>query len=269
MQYLESLPSLRLRPFVKCYWSLKQASDGTALTEPVIPDGCSEIVFNLEDRFKRYKICGEVETQPTAIFVGQMRRHVMLQPTGNVYLFGIRFHPAGAFPFFDFSFDELTDRIVPLSDVLGCKTVSIQEKLNKCSDFFSMASTVNAEMERLLKRESDSNNIADIACGLIAVTKGAFPVVSISAKLGLSERHLERRFRERVGLSPKAFARIQRFQFALRRIKAERDIDLLDLALSAGYYDQSHFIKDFKDFSGQTPLEFIRAEQQMSEVFIT
>src|SRR5688500_8015776 len=112
MQYRETLPSPRLAGFVKCYWTLEQgAFEAVKVPEPVVPDGCIEIIFNLADRFERLHGENRAETQPATLVAGQMRKSVLIRPTGHVRLFGVRFQPAGAFRFFRFSLSELTDRI--------------------------------------------------------------------------------------------------------------------------------------------------------------
>src|SRR5215468_1301133 len=113
MRYFEVQPA-SLAPYVRCFWSLEhERPEDAAEREPILPDGCVEIVFNLGDRFKRFHGDGTIELQPRSIVAGQMRGSVLIGPTGSVRLFGIRFRPAGARAFFRFPLFEITDRIEP------------------------------------------------------------------------------------------------------------------------------------------------------------
>lgn len=268
MHYFEAAPSPRLKPFIKCYWALEDDGSADSPPEPVIPDGCPEIVFNLADKFKRHKHDGEIERQPGSILVGQMRKHVTLQPTGKIMLFGIRFYPAGAYPFCGFAFSELTDRIESLDNIWGKTADRFEQRLNEASDFGERVRIANLELEMRLLDNVPDENLATIASGLIEKKGGLGSISELSYFFGISERQLERKFDEQIGLSPKMFSRIVRFQGVLRALKGNKNLNLLDLAIATGYYDQSHFIKEFKDFSGQTPLEFLAVNQQISGVFI-
>ena len=129
MHYLESAPSLRFAQLIKCFWSLEYQNCGVGEPEPIVPDGCIEIVFNLADRFRRF-IGNECGTQPASLVAGQMKQCVLIAPTGDVRLFGIRFQSHGAVPFFRFDLSELANRIVPLCE-LACKVG--QDNIRACT----------------------------------------------------------------------------------------------------------------------------------------
>ena len=102
MNYSETIPSKRLARLVRCFWSLQHPKTGVhSAPEPVLPDGCVELIFNLADPFVRHHADGTIETQPGAMVAGQMCGPALIGPSGEVDLFGIRFHHAGAYPFFD------------------------------------------------------------------------------------------------------------------------------------------------------------------------
>ena len=102
MQYRESPASARLLGHIKHFWSLEHSAQPEVEPEPVMPDGCIEIVFNFSDRFRRLYGDGVSATQPRTIIAGQMSRGIVIAPSGAVDLFGIRFHPAGFFGLFGF-----------------------------------------------------------------------------------------------------------------------------------------------------------------------
>jgi hypothetical protein len=101
-----------------------------------LPDGCIELIFNLAEKFRRHHSGGEIEIQPETLIAGQMRRYAMIEPAGRVKLFGVRFHPHGAHPFFQFALSELTDQlerkfqqIVGITPKFLCRTLRFQKIL--------------------------------------------------------------------------------------------------------------------------------------------
>src|SRR6185295_19668807 len=100
MRYQEYYPSHPLNRFVECFWTLEGNSGPTA-SEPerVLPDGCAEVILNFGDRFVQHNSNG-THTQPLQFLVGQITKPMLISPTGNVHLIGIRFHPGGTAPFF-------------------------------------------------------------------------------------------------------------------------------------------------------------------------
>jgi len=261
MQYRESQPSHRFLRLVKCFWSLEYA--GNSEPEAIIPDGCIEIIFNLGDRFHRYDATGPTR-QPRNLIAGQMRHSVLIAPSGLVRLFGIRFHPLGAHRFFKLDMQELTDRIEPLDAVWNGTAETSEQLAAAASHEEQVALAERALATRLDPAAGDMR--AEMAVGLISRASGVVSIASLARELEISERGLERRFTATIGLSPKAFSRIVRFQSVLRSIKP--GCDLLDLAIAHGYYDQSHLIADFRQFAGTTPKSFIERQHVLTDVFI-
>src|SRR5688500_11552812 len=128
MIYRETPPSPELARFVRCYWSLQYEATAD-LNEPevVLPDGCPEIVFNFSDPFIRLGPDRE-EMQPTALLAGQMNGRILIRPTGNVNIFGVRFEPGGAFPLVRFPLNEITDKIIDLGSASMPDARQIEEQ---------------------------------------------------------------------------------------------------------------------------------------------
>ncbi len=268
MQYLETRPSPRFADLVKCFWSLEYQNSGADEPEPVVPDGCVEIIFNLSDRFRRFHSNGQVETQASSLIAGQMQSSILIGPSGNVRLFGIRFRPTGAFPFFRFGMNHLTDRIEPLETVWGRDVSGIEDRLAAAVSFEAQVTVAETALaERFYERNAVDPCLRN-AVDVISAENGMKPVRSIAKEIGISERGLERRFRQSVGLTPKMFSRIVRFQRVLKSIERAAEPDILDTALSFGYYDQSHLINDFRQFSGNSPAAFLEKSHRMTEIFV-
>jgi AraC-like DNA-binding protein len=269
MQYRETRPSLRFADLVKCFWSLEYQNAGTDEPEPVVPDGCVEIVFNLADRFRRYHANGDIETQAASLVAGQMHKSILIGPSGDVRLFGIRFRPAGAFPFFRFGMSDLADRIISLDSVWGTEVASIEDRLSVARGFEAQVAVAEAVLTERISDKTTFDPWLQNAVNLISSENGIKPVGRIAKDIGISERGLERRFRNSVGLTPKLFSRIVRFQRVLKTLESSSEPDILETALSFGYFDQSHLTNDFRQFSGSSPAAFLERSHRMTEIFVS
>lgn len=269
MEYFEVQPSACLAKYVRCFWSLKLPKPVCKETpEPVIPDGCQEIIFNLADPFRRYRSDGSTEVQPLSILVGQMRRHVLLEPTGRTALFGIRFQPDGAFPFLRLPLSELTDRIESLDSFWGGDAKIVEEQIYLASTFEQRVKIAERFLLRNLIDDDAYDSSVGIAVDILSLNRGLVSIENLARRTDISERQLVRKFQRHIGVSPKFFSRVIRMQSILSELKSVKRADTLNLALSNGFYDQSHFIKEFREFSGQSPTMFLENQHQLSEVFI-
>lgn len=266
MLYRETPPSARFAEHVKCFWSLESTPQpGEDEPEPVVPDGCIEIVFNLSDRFRRYHACGEVETQPASIVAGQMDHGLLIGPSGAVRLFAIRFKPAGAFPFFALDLNEIFNRIVSLNDIWS-RSTEIEERLAEAASFEAQVAVAETALAERMDDKKTLDPHLGYAVRAISSGNGTKPIRSLAREIGISERGLERRFRRYVGVAPKTFSRITRFQRVLKTL--ESDPNILDTALAFGYFDQSHLINDFRQFTGTGPTTFLERSHRMTEMFL-
>lgn len=269
MKYCEKLPSPGLAEHIKCFWSLEYGrnQDGGS-PEPVVPDGCVEIVFNLADRFRRYHANGEIETQPSSLVAGQIERSILIQPSGEVRLFGIRFKPTGAIPFFDLEMSSLANRIDALESLWGTSVREIEERIWHAAKFDAQIAVAEMALLQRMRRRVIVDPVLNGTVASISAQNGSRTVRDLAREVGVSERGLERKFKRYVGLSPKAFSRIVRFQAVLRAIELNDTPDILDTAHHFGYYDQSHLIRDFQQYSGMSPSSYMDKTQGITELFI-
>ena len=267
MNYCEHRPTGVISRIVKCFWSINHDGQVDAPPERVLPDGCSEIVFNLADRFQKLSELGAIETQATTIISGQLRSPIFISPTGRVRLFGIRFQPFGAANYLGIPMSELTDQVLPLESLVGEVAKEFECRIAEKSDF---AGKVSAAEEMLLNCALSTGDDVEIIAnftGKIIRTGGRESIAELRAHSGVGERRLERMFDRHVGISPKAFARTIRFQNLLRSLEASASYDLPDAAVMFGYYDQPHMIHEFREFSGMSPLQYFQSKHRMSDLF--
>jgi AraC-like DNA-binding protein len=244
-------PAPELRSLVHCYYTLRGPADGAPQT--IFPDGRMDLVVQLGDPFVRLHDDGSIEPQPRALLVGQMRGFVRIAPRGAVHSFGIRFRPGGSEAFLRIPADETEGRILSLDDIANRLSQDLRARLELGSD---PVTAVDAVLLGNLSASMRPQPAVDSALDGIIRSGGTIPVHRLARESGLTPRHLERVFRARVGITPKAFARIVRFQRVLR----STDRNWAAIAAECGYTDQAHLIHDFREFTGQTPTAW-RASQ--------
>jgi AraC-like DNA-binding protein len=268
MNYLETPPSPRLIRYIESVWRLEASEKPSSqAAERILPDGCTELIFNLADPFKRYHADGTVEIQPKMLIVGQMRGYATIAPAGRVKLFGIRFRPGGAYPFLRLPLHELTDKIINAETVWNHLGKELEEKVHLAGSFRERIRIVeSALMKRLDERYNGEKPVEELVKRIL-LTEGCYNIDRLIKDIGISSRQLERKFQTMVGIGPKLLARIVRFQKVFKAVEQQSD-NWISVALECGYYDQAHLIRDFKTFSGQNPSAFFAHPHEMSEHFM-
>lgn len=267
-------PCAELEPYVECFWLLAApCQDPTKpKKEIVLPDGKTELIVHFGDDFLKLEKSEDENNfvrQARVLMSGQLTEHIVLQPTGVVGVLAARFKPAGAARFFSLPYEEIVDQVVDLS-IYDIKTATtLHEEVAKLTSIDERLEFMQAFLKSRLQEESQEDIYVRHACQYIMQSEGEYSVAELVKLIGFSERQLERKFKKQVGLSPKMLSRIVRFQKILRLAQASKNMTLVDAAVSCGYYDHSHFIRDFAKFSGDSPLKYLASEHAMSDHFTT
>ncbi len=266
MKYREIAPPAALAEHVECYWLLQ--SNGSAAGFPpqrILPDGCVEMILNFADPFAER--CEEsFARQPLHFVVGQMEQPKEIVPTGRVNLLGIRFHPAGARKLLGVPMQELSGRVVPLE--------ALQRDLAAAAKSASRASETRERIRifeaALMKRAADKREADPAVWGAmkrLLESDGCVFIEELTVQAGISRRQLERKFRNWVGLTPKMLGRILRFQKVFKALESGAE-NWADVAAECGYYDQSHLIRDFRQFAGMCPSALEVPQDSLTEIFM-
>jgi AraC-like DNA-binding protein len=234
------VPSPRLRPFIDVIWRCNREPEPWP-QERLLPEGSVELVIDL------------AAGAPGDVVAGPHTRFFLLDTTLHQQLVGVHFKPGGAFPFLRPPMHELRNAEVPLEALWGTLARELRERLGEAAggeEQFDIVERV------LLAKAGDRlrhHPAVAYALGQFTRVPQMRTVAEVSAQVGLSQRRFIEIFAEQTGLTPKAFCRVRRFQAAIRRAHGSRLIDWASLALDCGYFDQAHFIHDFREFSGLTP----------------
>jgi AraC-like DNA-binding protein len=267
MQYSEYRPSARLVRAVECIWTLEgQPRDFDGAPQPILPDGRAEFVIHLGDAFARVDQ-GAMQRQPRAIFAGQLDRPLSLQPTGCVAVLGVRFRPEGAARFTRVPQHELIGQTVDVALASPTLADVARRVRDSAASLPEAVRLVECLLDGAERHDGPDHRVASVV-EAIRRRGGRVAIERAAADTGLSRRQLERLFLRDVGLSPKQFARISRFQHALRILEHDTSPARgLRAAHASGYADQAHFIRDFREFAGCAPGEHLLARAELTGFF--
>ena len=254
MNYSESKPLPALANHIECFWFASSQEPPASEPERVLPDGCLEWIFHLGAPFRRLNRAQLWELQPRSFVVGELTRFILLRPTGPVATMGVRFRPGGAYRFLPFPVHNLTDGFVSTGDIWGRAGKLVEEVVIEARSNQERQQRVEAFLLNRLM-ESEPQRRFDAAMSALMLARGRTPVNQIAAAIGCSPRQLEREFRAHAGLSPKALARVIRFQNLLWLVGESALRHWSSVALDSGYADQSHMVREFRELTGQSPTE--------------
>jgi len=225
--------------------------------ERVLPSGTVELVINLEDGELRVGDPSDpVSSQRFRgpLVAGVQRRHFIIDTRQQRVIMGAHLKPGGAWRL-GLPAHELSDTHVTLEDIVGSTAGHLKEALLNVADGWSRLRMLEAFLLRRLTREFHS------AVAWALHQFDAYPdrisIGTLAEESGLSHRRFNELFTREVGIQPKGFARIRRFQSALAEVFEAREMDWCDLAESMGYADQAHFIREFREFTGLTPTAYM------------
>ena len=269
MNYQTFEPQANLSSIVQCFWTLEVPSNRDAEKQRIVPDGTIEMAFILGDDIKRYTDDNEFIIQPRSMVLGQTIKPFYIQPTGEVNTFAIRFYPYGFANFIKKDIKDLLNKETPI-DELFAKSES--QKLESAI-FRATNTTQRIELieEFLIEQLSKSSTIDKIVASTvndIMLSSGSLSVNDLIEKHKSNRRQLERKFSKQVGLSPKQLGKVIRLQAALKLLISNDAKDLTQIAYTSDYYDQAHFIKDFREFTGTNPKDYLKnKELELSTLF--
>lgn len=264
VRYRELPPPSQLRPFVRCFWVLENAG-GPGATERILPDGCVELILHYGAPMAREDESGGLEEQPHAIVAGQLRSAARFVSTGSLGMIGVRFEPWAAGPFLRESLAAVTEQIVPLDAFWGAEAGELTERIAAAPDDEARVAILTERLMARLLPPDETGRALGAALGWIAESRGAIAIEEIARRLSWSRRRLERRFAEAVGLPPKSLCRIERFQHVVASLADDARPRLVDLAIDAGYADQAHLAREFRELAGIPVTRYLAEQHPLSD----
>lgn len=251
-------PSPALHPFVETLWvsaPLASESSMEPYREFALPSGGMHVVIRLSEQTIRLAETGETEARDYGFGVigGARSRYYIRDIAGPVHSIGATLRPGAAEVLFGASAEELAERHTRLDDIWGYQAIKLRERL-------LAAETAERQLDLfesfLLRRIPTIRGIHPAVAQALVQMPTTTDIELLARGSGYSHRRFIELFKRAIGLTPKLYSRVQRFQSVANAIAKDRNVVLAEVALDAGYSDQSHFNREFREFSGMTPAEY-------------
>lgn len=252
MIYETYIPSYPLSEIVDYFWYVNGVVNHSR--EKILPAGNQELMINLSDSFKMEDYSGEVDKECRKMWFSSILTRPIIIHTSVTNVIGISFKNTGAYSLFGFPLTEFNNYVTDLENVWNNKVTDIRDRLLELESIHSKFELLDKLLTKEIKNEVSLNGSVEYAIGLM----GDYTITEICQKVGFTNKHLNYLFKKHMGISPNKYRRIRQFQKSINMIGSNSNVDLQEIAYKSGYYDQSHFIRDFKEFTDYTPTEFLK-----------
>lgn len=260
--------SPKLSRIIKSFWLIDNKEDLSITREKIIPDGYPELIFHFGDHYKtNININGTWQIQGLNLIAGQIKNHFFVENTGKSKVFGIKFQPWGLSELFNIEMSDLTDKIIEIPNDILDVLIPVKKLSTSSFSFVEKVTQIENWFIEFLSNSDLRSSKGQKAVELIIENKGKLDLKNIQNEVGISERTLQRYFRTKVGLSPKYYSRIIRFSHIFKLVQSE-SLNWSDIVFLTGFYDQSHFIKNFKEFTGDYPSKYSFFEKNLANFFL-
>ncbi len=262
MLYQTFAPTPQLAPYVRFFWILESdVSGGEEFVHRSMADGCVEMVFHYRAKFDEVSDNGVSICSPLASIQGQSTQHRRFATRDSFGIFGAYLYPFAIPRLFAHAASDFTNISPDLGSVFGKEGDLLEEQMLTGRNNEERINVISRFLDR--KLDSSKRELPHIyrAINSIIDAGGDVRVSDLARQHDISLRQFERRFKEFAGMTPKLYSRVARFQSATQH-KFAGTRDLTEIAYACGYYDQSHFINDFRRFSGYTPKEYFWTEAE-------
>jgi AraC-like DNA-binding protein len=253
MAYREIIPDQRLRPFVKCYYIYESISS-VAFEDVVYPSGCMELIFNLGSGHWLTKVGEVFQTTPPIELWGQLSGPLPVRSEGINIMLGVRWQPHGSSCFLHDQADLFNGRVVDYRDLSDTGMDQLHERLMEAITWEERLVLLEDYLLQRLFTFGKTERVVLVGDIMRQISNPEFfdRIATVASKYGMSPRYLQKLFVQYTGMPPKLYAKVQRFQQSLKLIQ-RKDASLTSITYECGYFDQSHFIREFKSFTGVTP----------------
>jgi len=261
-------PSKILHPYIKQYWCIENVLPNSEKhIQRIIPSGLPELSLYIGNR---PKILGNKrDFEDNFILSGHQKEFYDLQIEGEISVFSIAFQPQGLMPFFNFPLSEVYNQSIPLKLLNKKLEQNLLPQLTNAQSFEKRVEIFERFFCLMLDDELNRFNFSRInhAVNIISQTRGKITIEKLASETCLSRKQFERKFSELIGITPKQYIKTIRLQYALYLKSRNDKMNITDIAYEVGYYDQAHFINEFKLQTGFTPKQYFDNNAAYSDFF--
>lgn len=251
------MPSPALTNYVKCYYTMTY-EEKLVVEDYAFATGCIEIMFTLQGTPWQVKTTNTYKNTSNIELWGQVLKPLPFKPSGQGEVFGIRFFPATASFFLNDDVNVYNDQVFDLTSIEGDSLKDLHARLCESKSASGRVELVEKYLFRKLERRPKVSARIDLVRQVMnEVTQKDFfdNIENVAERYGITSRYLQKVFVQHTGLTPKLYIKINRFQNSLV-LMGKGNMSLTSIAYTCGYFDQSHFIREFKAFTGMSPSGF-------------
>lgn len=266
LKYEEEVPSLPLREYIECYWTLN--SDFSLNEDLCLPDGSASLIFNFSTPYLR----AECHKPNNWKEVGNISMHhqgkssILISQKKPIRLMGVRFKPYGLAPFFQVSMTNLNPPFMIQGEKLEHLFGTLDSTFWEDIGFAERIDILEKKFTENIKESPNPDVLVKEAVAIMVKNAGNLKIGVILEMLCVSKSTLEKKFQEHVGLSPKILCNILRFNSIVYSHQKDPTPSLTELSYNKGFFDQSHLVHNFRSFTGLPPGRFFRKDNHLIEM---
>lgn len=251
-------PSERLNRYIKHYWVMETDASEGDVAERVIPSDHVQLMFHYKKPFVVKQQDQGPVNQPASIVSGISNTYFDVSTQGEAGVIAVSFHPAGACHFFPFPLQEMENQSLDLRLLFQREIAQLEEQIGNEANMAGRIRLIETFLwNQWHPVKPHDFMLIETGIDLIRKAKGQIHARALSEALFVTPKSLERKFSALLGKTPKQYIKLVRFQEVLRDLSRNQTLSFTEQAYQSGYFDQSHFIHDFKNYSGFTPGEFL------------
>ncbi len=265
MRYSYFKPIDDLSNFVDRFWHY-EGYEAAHLTERILPLGTIELVINLQqDELRIYDVekPGRCKKLSGSVISGAYDRGFISDTEEETFIMGVHFRPGGAFPFLDVTVDELANTHIDLETLWGHGAIRLRNRLCEAQSPIERFQLLHVALLKHVFRYHEHHYAVSQALDVFSMPYTNSLIRDLAKEVGLSQRRFIQVFKSEVGMKPKLFSRIQRFNQTRVFLEENTVSDWAAFSINQGYFDQSHMIREFNEFSGLSPMHFIRNQNRL------
>jgi len=253
-------PRPELRPYIESFWVFESAIGMPAVDKSLAAsNGCPKLIFLYENSLTSF-VEGRVQvSQPGLYFIGHRDTSPLIEASARKTAFiGIEFTPFGAYPFFGIPMEQTVNRLLVSEEIFPQRGRELRERLLNLERVDQKLDFIQEHLVGLLRNGRRDSDLIRYCVDALKTSDGRMPIRELERRTGYSRQYLDLLFRKHVGFSPKALARIFRFQRFYRQWARGVSFEEMKKDLYEFYYAQAHFTREFKKMTGYSPRNFAR-----------
>ena len=263
MFYQKYKPANRLSHLVQCYF-IWEGYPSVPMDIESPPNGLCSMVYSYKKPYQLSNAKYTRYTVPGFFISGQALKNYILHINGEIGVIGVALKPGALHHITGIPMYGLTDERLDFTDVWPDDYAGLASQLSARNTHQSKVNEIEAFLLQKTSEAVFGSKAIRYAANEIFESKGQIDLVNLIQEVYMSRRTFERKFLEEVGLSPKTYVKIRRFGYTCSLMAGHREVDFMEVLHRGGYYDQSHFIKDFKYFAGRTPGHYVKNNVELA-----